>query len=298
MQRKPDEFFRLAEPYSELTSASEFWDAVGGKEESVVENLLYRPDKLESLEPPKKWLVRNKTFRNFSFAKTLISLLEFTDCRFEGCIFIGSIIVNCRFNNCAFVNCNFYRSQIESCHIDPKAFAKCLDHTRYANIGVGLYQELLQNSRQQAQPEFTNDAQYQFLRWKRHLRWDDIKNSNTGFMTKCLKSFSILPSWMFEKTAGSGVRFSNLAVTSALVLSALTIVNYSFRSAFGLVLGGEPVQSFIECFYFSTIVVTTLGFGDITPTTDLGRIVVALEAMVGFLTFTLLVSMAFRRITN
>jgi len=298
MQRKPDDFFRLREPYTELSNPREFWQAVSGNDERVVENFLYRPDRLESVEPPKKWRVRNKKFVNVSFAKTLLSQLEFTDCQFENCLFIGSIISDCRFNACHFVSCNFYRSQILNCYVDPKAFAQCLNRKKHANIGVGLYQELLHNSRQQAQPEFSSYAQYQFLRWKRYLKWDEITNSSAGRVKKVLKSVTILPSWLFELTTGSGTRLSNLAVTFSLVLAAITILNYFCRSTFGLMLGDEPVLSLTEAFYFSTIVVTSLGFGDITPSTDLGRIVVACEAIVGFLTFALLVSMAFRKISN
>jgi hypothetical protein len=298
MQREPDTFFRLADPYEELSSADEFWKRVGGKDHVVIENFLYRPDVLGSLEPPKKWIIRNKTFRNFSFAKTHLSQLEFTNCLFENCILIGSIFTDCRFHGCNFVNCNVYRSQIQSCYIDPKAFTRCLDRKKYANIGVGLYQELLHNSQQQAQPEFTRDAQYQFSRWKRYLGWDEIKSSEDGRFKKVRKSVVLFQSWLFEKIAGSGVRLGNLAATSVCMLAAFTFLNFYFRSAFGLMLREECVQTLAEAFYFSTIVVTSLGFGDITPTTDLGRVIVSLEAIVGFLTFALLVSMTFRRITN
>ena len=33
--------------------------------------------------------------------------------------------------------------------------------------------------------------------------------------------------------------------------------------------------------YFSFVVITTLGFGDLTPRTDIGRVVVSLEALSG-----------------
>lgn len=298
MQREADDFFRLAQPHEELTSADDFWEKVRGKDKDVVKNLLYRPDRLESMEPPKKWLIRNKTFKNFSFAKTHISQLEFTDCLFEDCILIGTVFTDCRFNNCNFVNCNFYRSQIENCFVDPKAFKRCLDHRKYANIGVGLYQDVLHNSRQQAQPEFTRDAQYQFARWKRYQGWDEIRSSSDGPVIKALKSVPLFLSWTFEKTTGSGVKFGNLAGTSVVMLASLTFLNYYFRSALGLMMGDECVRTIAQAFYFSTIVITSLGFGDITPTTDLGRVLVSLEAMVGFLTFAMLVSMAFRRISN
>jgi len=298
MQSRTSDFFNLRLPYSELSDASDFWKAVGGKDEAVIENWLYRPDKLESVEPPKKWMIRKKTFRNFSFSKTQLSQLEFSNCTFESCLFIGSVIFSCRFNDCQFINCNFYRAQFENCFIDPRSFSRCLNPSSHANIGVGLYQELLQNSRQQAQPEFTSESQYQFRRWKRYLGWDEIRNSDTSLLMSLPRIGMLFMAWLFEKTTGSGTRFINLAVTSAFMILALTIINYSCRSAFGLMLGDEPVQSVAEAFYFSTIVVTTLGFGDITPRSDLGRIVVSFQAILGFTTFALLVSMAFRRMAN
>jgi len=298
MDRKPDQFFTLIEPYAELSEPKDFWRAVEGDDKKDIRDLLYKPDRLESVEPPKKWRVRNKRFYNVSFARTVISQIEFTDCHFESCLFVGSVVSDCRFNNCHFVSCNFYRSEIRGCFIDPQSFSKCLDPKRHANIGVGLYQELLHNSRQQVQPEFTNLSQYQFIRWKRYLKWDEIEKSNLRWSKKFLKRFALLPAWAFEITTGSGVRLSNLAISSSLMLLTITLLNHYFSVEFGLKLSGEPIASIMESFYFSTIVVTSLGFGDITPGTDLGRFVIACEAIAGFLTFAVLVSMAFRKISS
>ena len=83
-----------------------------------------------------------------------------------------------------------------------------------------------------------------------------------------------------------------------MMLVAITCLNHYFSSELGLKLSGKPITSIVESFYFSTIVVTSLGFGDITPSTDWGRFVIACEAIAGFLTFAVLVSMAFRKITS
>lgn len=298
MHRQNSDFFSLRQPYDELSNADDFWDKAENQSETTIENILYRPDKIESKKPPQKWTIRGKSFKNVSFSKTLLSYLEFTRCTFDGCLFVGSIISDCRFNDCQFINCNFYRAQFQNCHIDPSSFERCLDPVKYANIGVGLYQELLQNSRQQAQPEFTSEAQYQFRKWQRYWGWHEVRNSNRSFMRTIFRRTSLLWAWVYEKTTGSGTRFTNMAGTSAVFLIVLTAINYFLRDNFGLMIGEEPVKSVPEAFYFSTIVVTTLGFGDITPRTDLGRIAVSLQALLGFATFALLVSMAFRRMAN
>jgi hypothetical protein len=296
MANTEDNFFGLQKPYDEISYQDNFWDIIEYAEDVV--DLLYWPDEIKSLKPPTKWVIPDKTFRNVSFKSTHISFIEFTDCRFENCLFIGSTISNCRFNNCDFISCNFFRAQIQNCFIDPSSFDHCIDASKHPNIGYSLYQELLHNSRQQVQPDFTRNAQYNFARWQRYFLRSQIDASKDNSLKKFFRRMSLIPAWLFEKTTGSGVRLINLAITSFLVLMALTTFNYYFRASFGLMLGKVPVSSFSEAFYFSTIVVTSLGFGDITPTKDIGRIVIAFEAILGFLTFATLVSMAFRRISN
>ena len=46
-------------------------------------------------------------------------------------------------------------------------------------------------------------------------------------------------------------------------------------------------KSLIECLYFSTVTITTLGYGDITPSGDLGRLVTASESLLGVVTIGL-----------
>ncbi len=80
---------------------------------------------------------------------------------------------------------------------------------------------------------------------------------------------------------------------SAVALSAL---NYSCAPSLGLKVGGAIVKSFVDAFYFTIITLTTIGYGDITPTTELGRIVIAGEGIVGFVLFATLASMIYRKI--
>ena len=43
----------------------------------------------------------------------------------------------------------------------------------------------------------------------------------------------------------------------------------------------EQVARFADHLYFSFVVLTTLGFGDLTPATDLGKGLVSFEALLG-----------------
>ncbi len=59
---------------------------------------------------------------------------------------------------------------------------------------------------------------------------------------------------------------------------------FSFSKALGL------TSSFIDSIYLSLVTITTLGFGDITPTTSLGKLVVSSQALFGILVLGLLLN--------
>ena len=80
----------------------------------------------------------------------------------------------------------------------------------------------------------------------------------------------------------------------ALVLA--TCINFFCSDVFGLGLSDEPVVAWSEALYFTTVSLTTLGYGDITPTTSLGRIVASVQSVVGFSLFAMFASMLFRRV--
>lgn len=87
-----------------------------------------------------------------------------------------------------------------------------------------------------------------------------------------------------------------------LLIGLIWAVFYSaieFFAPGSFVLGETPVAQlggagasalFSELIYFSLVTLTTLGYGDIRPTTDLARLVSALEAVVGLLFVAVFIS--------
>ena len=54
-------------------------------------------------------------------------------------------------------------------------------------------------------------------------------------------------------------------------------------------------HDFLECLYFSVVTFTTLGYGDIHPVSDIGRIIVITEVSIGYIMLGLLVAIFSRR---
>ena len=292
-------FFELRRPYSILDDLVEFVALIQDPENSgAVSDVEYGPNKLVGPTAPGKLRIENIAFCNVSFSGTHLSFLHFENCKFDDCLFVGAVVDNCSFVGCSFLNCNFSRCNIDKCYVDPRSFESCIDPHIYPEIGVSLYQELLHNSRQIAQPEFTREAQFQLMRWMRFEKRKEMREGEKGLLNLVSTAADISSSWLLEKIAGYGLRLGRFITASIAFVFLISLINYFFQHSLGLMLNSKPVDTFVEALYFSVIVITSLGFGDITPTTQIGQVVVSLEAVSGFFMFAVLASMLYRRIAG
>ncbi len=264
-----------------------------------LQDAIYKPNELHQNGNQKKTKISDKEFRRFNFSKTKIRGISFHNCKFRQCLFITSEISDCEFHNCEFILTNTHKISISGTYIDPKCFKKCLKHNQHQNIGIHLYQMLLRNSRNAEQVVFSREAHFQFLRWERHQISYEIKK-----LTKEKKLISLLKCclkysgrWVWDRVFGSGIRIRNLIATSFVILLFFTSINFILREKFGLMHHGEIIATIIDALYFTVVSLTTLGYGDITPTTDFGKLIASFQSALGFLLFAILASMLFRRIS-
>lgn len=266
-------------------------------DEKTIKDQLYEPKFLNSEFAPFRFLVKDRTFLRTSFKETVISDYEFERCDFEGCVFIGTILRNCRFNRCKFTNCNFFRVEFYDCFLDPAQFRECVPIKGNENVGLHLYHELLANSRQQAQPDYADEAQFRFRKWQRYQLKAQLRswNFSRANITKVVKYLGYLS---FDLTTGSGMRLRRLFLSALLTLALIAYINLKFAVDFGLQQGDKVISTYGDAVYVSTIIITNLGFGDITPSTQLGRMAISLEAIFGFVLFATLASALYRRFTS
>lgn len=268
-----------------------------------ISNVLYEPDELCRTDDVRQSRVRDKTFERVSFSKTHISGFSFRNCTFDRCLFIGTTIADCEFHNCRFILTNTHKISISGTYIDPASFSECLSQDEHQNIGVHLYQTLLSNSRGTEQIEFERDAHFLFLRWKRFQDAYEIKNWSTVDSTNrvpkalLLKRISYLRRLFWEQLCGSGLRLRYFIRTVTGTIALCTVVNYACREEFGLMQGSIPISSCLEALYYTIISFTTLGYGDIVPTTSIGQMFASLQSFIGFCLLALLASMLFRRMS-
>jgi len=269
----------------------------------VLENFIYRPDFLKKDELGRLYKIKAKTFKNVSFSKTELREIEFYECIFEDCRFINSSLNECWFHNCRFVRTNPYKISFYDCYLPPKTFKDSLDKEEHQNIGVHLYQTLMRNARRMDQPEHEAEAHFEFLRWKRYQTRYDLKKLKAeknefckGFKEKLKLRFQVVRSKFFEVFIGSGIRLRRYFMTAAGIVLFFFVINYNFQSLFGI---QSDIEGPLECsqiFYYTVISLTTVGYGDITPTTAPGQFWISFQSVVGFVMFATLASMLYRKI--
>ncbi|MCP4383669.1 MAG: hypothetical protein GY798_20010 [Hyphomicrobiales bacterium] len=150
-----DEFWRL-ENCEKIDNQDAFYKRL--EDADHLDSVLYVHSRLGRESSDHVTRIVGVEFKRVSFSKTTIRNLIFRNCTFDRCQFIGSKLNNCEFHNCKFIMTNTHKISIASTYIDPHSFRKCLDKKRHQNIGVHLYQSLLQNSRDLEQIEFERGA--------------------------------------------------------------------------------------------------------------------------------------------
>lgn len=276
---------------SKINSVEDFWQRI---EKGNTSDFVFLP---ENLSGPKT--ISFSKFKRVSFSKTIIEKINFKECSFENCQFIGADFIKCEFHDCSFINCNTFKISIKESYIDPKFFESCLDEKKHQNIGAHLYHQLTRNSRDEDQPDFERYAYFKFRKWVFYQKLYErrkVINDKDGETPVGPLEVEILRFWIWEKLFGYGVRLGVLLRTGLIVLSFCTCINWFFSDWFGLQENCEGI-GLVSAIYFSVVSLTTLGYGDIIPSTDAGRIWASVQSLIGFFFFATLASMIFRRIS-
>ncbi|WP_171761520.1 ion channel [Vibrio sp. RE86] len=92
----------------------------------------------------------------------------------------------------------------------------------------------------------------------------------------CIFSFAV---FYYYLQAFSG----NLAIDGIHAIDfSKNNVDFELHGMFRVVTIIPPIETIVDCLYFSVVTISTLGFGEMLPKTILAKIVVMLEVVIGF----------------
>ena len=299
-----DDFFKLNGSYAQLASVTALNEAFVQSGGSRLENKVFMPKRVFDKQGT---VFRKKQFFNVSFSFTSFVRVQFTDCYFEDCLFQHTSFRDCVFIDCYFRNCNFEKVRFINCYLNPASFE--LDQSyksSAANVGTWMYQQLFLNSKNTHQPRFSGDAEIQFRRWRRAQETFNLgKRLRRQPWQIGLWRWIKYLGWQareatYDWVLGYGHRPIRFFVCSAAALALVALLVHILWPSLGLVMDGMELEkgSYLTTLYYSTVVTTTLGFGDITPLTDAGRVVAGLLSLLGLVWFSLLAAVLIKRMVK
>ena len=286
-----NDFFRLNPGALEVATPEDFLHIL--RHSDSLRDILYKPKTLSPQRPHNRF--ENKTFTNVSFSKTDLVRLEFKKCNFIDCLFIGTFFDSCDFHACKFVGCNPYKSSFRNTYIDPECFEKMLCPNEHSNIGVGLFQQLLHNSVESRQPRFSRAAEYLFYKWKRYQLDYEYSKEKLTFL-EYYKNW--VPSILYDYLVGYGIRIFPLVRLTIGFLVFTTIFNHVAWPCFEMHSDTIRVEnpSLTTSIYYTVITITTLGYGDLTPTSSFGMNAASFESLTGILWLGLIANTIIKRV--
>ncbi len=288
-----ESFFHInsAKTASRLSSQQELISLVDSGGE--VANVYYEPDEFRPTRP--KNVVKERTFRNVNFSNTAFIGVEFRKCVFEDCLFLSCEFDRCEFHHCKFTCCNLHKVRFVSTYVDPQIFVGIFNPVKHANIGVHVFQQLRSNALSTHQPDFFQTADWQFRVW---LRYEWLSKWHRGDCKFSEMAWPVARNWLYEFLLGYGHSLKRFSFWSALLFVGLVAFNTWFWP--NLVMKVPPeianVNGNVKAVYFTLITLTTLGYGDITPTTAVGMMVAGTEALLGLVWFGMLTSIIVKKV--
>jgi len=121
-----------------------------------------------------------------------------------------------------------------------------------------------------------------------------FKKAEAKFRRHYLTYFKL---WIFEFTSDYGTSFSRWANVTLMFLILTAFLHMGLDEMVPPEVRMIPENAhFIDYFYFSTITLTTVGFGDITPIHPIAKLLTSIQAFTGFIMLGLFMSFLQKRL--
>jgi len=243
-----------------------------------ISNALFIPDTFSLA--PKYDKFTKITFSAISFKNTKFERVKFVDCVFIDCLFLNSVFFQCDFSNCSFNGCNFLGSSWQNTRIDPRTLKKNFDFKNDANIAAHLFQALYEQYKNEHQPIYARQSKYLLMKSRYGL---DFYYKKKGTLNKYFFYFRRIQALFDMLISGYGV-YKLRAVAAFFIFFIVASVLNHFLQSYIFSNGDPPISpgySMIQSTYYTFISISTIGFGDMVPKSELGRLLIMGEASVG-----------------
>jgi uncharacterized protein YjbI with pentapeptide repeats len=245
-----------------------------------ISNALYMPDTFCLLKGFDKYT--KITFRAISFKNTKFERIKFVDCSFIDCLFLNTGFQQCEFSNCKFIGCNFLGSSWIKTRIDPKTLKDNFDYKNDANIAAHLFHVLYEQYKNEHQPNYARQSKYLLMKARYGLDYYYKKKGTLNTFSFILRRIQALFHMLISGYGVYKLRVIGAFFSFFILASILNhfLQSYIFSAEVPRI---SPNYSIIQSSYYTFISITTIGFGDMVPKSEIGRVLIMSEASVGII---------------
>lgn len=312
MKKIMNNFFKLSTPPSE-------WVHVGTQDEfisiynstqNIICALIYYPETLSKTSTKQYLKIKQKKFCDCSFKNTRFDNVYFENCEFNSCLFMSTTFCNCKFISCHFTNVNTLNIKFIDTYVDPRSFISAIPSNsfiqrlkiytkkkqndainNFSNIGVQLFQALLDDCKERSQLFFSLEAEYQFRRWDRILHEYSYFNKVGGysFSTLFLKTI-----WGF---VGYGIKIRRYMATLLLLFCSVFLINIMLWKSYFHInkIPSTDLQCILQYTFYSCF---SIGATPNAATTWVGIILAILQGALGWLLIGIGVGIITKRVVG
>jgi uncharacterized protein YjbI with pentapeptide repeats len=238
------------------------------------------------------------SFRNSSFQQLILENTNFVSANFEDSRFSGiRFDKKSTFNGANFKNAFVNAIDLNDDNLSdrPLEFTKLGYFTLLWWSIVNLFRPI-KDLKKRNQTIFlanqTNDiTRPELIEFKKYVNWFQYiyKKVYRHRQTSLISRIAFFIEVLLTKYWTS---FKALAVSSFVINILFSILYLFLRSDFNF----NENSSIIDCFYYSIVTFTTLGYGEIHPVTSIGQIIVIFEVLIGYVVLGLFVFLISRKI--
>ncbi|MFT7008832.1 MAG: hypothetical protein ACJAXJ_003375 [Colwellia sp.] len=246
---------------------------------------------------------RNTYLHDVDFSYSMLYDCNFTDCWLTALNFDVANIKCCKFSSCKFAGktklrfTNFYGCQFA--HIifstDNVDRTMRINKVQYRYLAGSVFDKVFGS--------MNNDINLDNV-FRRYIHTSFLDCDTSALVNPDKIAFKRYVDWyqytLFELGAGYANKtlvektflFCSILFTKSWTsYGALAVTGFITSFIFGTIFYLSPPSSFtglddsfITSFYYSVVTFTTLGYGDISPLTSWGRIIVMIEVILGYIT--------------
>ena len=260
--------------------------------------------------------------------------IDWSYCLFRGlglkqAVFENSNIPYCRFEQCYLRQSSFTRvdltgSTFDDCNLRDVEFNDCeLWYTTFHKCSLN-YDSILQSAPQKWSPRerFLRSLRLNAtsmgdvrqadrlllleMEADRREQWDIVVTASKWHQNRYTQGdrHRALGRWLLHCVEGAiwgyGVRIHRIALTALAILTGSSFLFWLLSIPLRMADDKPEVEAIhrdlIDCIYVSVMAFTTVGFGDITPSSILGKITTSALGIIGPICLGLFVAAAYRRI--